>query len=108
MKILLDECVPRPFKHALTGENRECLTASEAGFTGKKNSELLKLAEPAFDVFVTVDQGFQYQQNLTARRLAIILVHSRSNRFSDLRQHVPAVSQTLNSIQPGQLVQIGD
>lgn len=54
MKVLLDECVPRKFKDSLTGH--ECRTVPEAGWAGKKNGELLSLAEQAdFEVFLTVD-----------------------------------------------------
>jgi predicted nuclease of predicted toxin-antitoxin system len=107
MKILLDECVPRPFKYSLAGEDWECLTASEAGFAGKKNGDLLKLAETTFDVFLTVDQGFEYQQNLSGRKIAILIVRSRSNRFVDVQDHADARIQALRSIQPGQLIRIG-
>jgi len=45
MKLLLDECVPRKFKNHLPGH--ECQTVPEAGLGGKKNGELLSLAESA-------------------------------------------------------------
>ncbi len=49
MRILLDECVPRKLKPHLA--NHICRTASEAGFSGKKNGVLLRLAEAeAYDV----------------------------------------------------------
>jgi hypothetical protein len=43
MKILLDECIPRKFKNSLA--DHECLTVPEAGLAGKKNGELLSIAE---------------------------------------------------------------
>jgi hypothetical protein len=46
------------------------------------NGELLTAAETAkFDVFLTVDQGIEYQQNLTGRSIAIIIVRTKSNRL---------------------------
>ena len=51
MKVLLDECIPRKFKNCLPGH--ECQTVPIAGFAGKKNGELLRLAEAeGFDVFL--------------------------------------------------------
>jgi hypothetical protein len=42
-----------------------------AGFAGLENGELLKQAEAAkFDVLLTVDRGFEYQQNLADRQIA--------------------------------------
>ena len=49
-----------------------CKTAQHMGWTGKKNGELLRLAEAAFDVFVTSDQNIRYQQNLSGCRIAIV------------------------------------
>jgi hypothetical protein len=45
MKILLDECIPRKFKHALA--EHSCQTVPEASFAGKRNGDLLDLAERA-------------------------------------------------------------
>lgn len=55
MRLLLDECIPRKLKAYLLGH--ECLTTPEAGWAGKKNGELLALAEGSFDVFLTLDKG---------------------------------------------------
>jgi predicted nuclease of predicted toxin-antitoxin system len=108
MKILIDECVPRRFKFTLIGSGRECSTVAEAGFAGKKNGELLRLAEPAFDVFVTVDQGFKHQQNLAGRKIAVVVIHALSNRFVDVEPHAPACIEAFGSIQSGQIIRIGD
>jgi hypothetical protein len=56
MKLLLDECLPRKFKHHLHGH--ECHTVPEEGWAGKKNGDLLSLAEKSgFEVFLTLDRG---------------------------------------------------
>src|SRR6266481_3476625 len=71
MRILIDECIDERFRNSLPGH--DCQTARYAGLAGLKNGDLLTAAEIAkFDVFLTVDQGFEYQQNLTASKLAII------------------------------------
>lgn len=62
MRILLDECLPRKLKKDLIGH--DVLTVPEMGWRGVKNGELLRRAKNSFDVFVTIDQGLQYQQNL--------------------------------------------
>ena len=106
MKLLLDECVPRKLKNYLPGI--DCKTVPEAGLAGKKNGELLRLAELAgFQVFLTVDQGIEYQQNLQHRSIAIILVQALSSRLDDLLPLAPKILKVLNSIQRGQLIKIG-
>lgn len=51
MKILLDESLP--VRLALELPGHKVSTVAKEGWTGKKNGELLKLAESNFDVFVT-------------------------------------------------------
>src|SRR6266478_138642 len=81
MRILIDECIDERFRNSLP--DHDCQTAGYAGLAGLKNGELLTAAETAkFDVFLTVDtvdQGIEYQQNLTGRNIAIIIFHTNSN-----------------------------
>jgi predicted nuclease of predicted toxin-antitoxin system len=105
MRILIDECIDERFRNSLPGHH--CQTARYAGLAGLKNGDLLIAGEAAkFDVFLTVDQGIEYQQNLTARKIAIIIFSARSNRLKDLLSLAPACLARLESIQPGQLVRI--
>ena len=60
-----------------------------------------------FDVLVTIDKGIQYQQNMTGRRIAIVIVRGRSNRLADISPNFPACAEVLQSIQPGQVMEIG-
>ena len=62
MKVLMDECSPKALKRDLADHGHECVTVQQAGWAGKKNGELLELAEPLFDVFVTLDTNMRYQQ----------------------------------------------
>jgi hypothetical protein len=67
MKVLIDENLPRKLGGHLKGH--ECRTVAECGWAGKKNGELLSLAEPQFDVLLT---AFSHRQAEGAR--------SRANR----------------------------
>jgi hypothetical protein len=53
-----------------------------------------------------VDQGIEYQQNLTARQIAIVIFQAKSNRLKDLLTLVPVCLTRLESIRPGQIVRI--
>ena len=74
MRVLIDECAPKALKAFLTKHGHESRTVQEAGWAGKQNGELLKLAETHFDAFVTVDTNLRYQQNLERRRIAIVIL----------------------------------
>jgi hypothetical protein len=105
MKILLDECVPLPFCKSFP--NHECHAARPAGFGGKKNGDLLRLAENAgFDVLITVDRNIPYQQNLRGRTIAVLILSVPSNRLRDLLVHESACLCALRSIQPGDVVRV--
>ena len=107
MKVLLDECIPRRLKKAFP--DHECQTVPEAGLAGQKNGLLLSLAEDAgFDLFLTMDKGLQYQQNLAGRSIAILIVQARSNRLEDLLQHLEACRSIMTSIQPGEVRRVGE
>ena len=107
MKVLLDECIPRKLKFALP--EHDCKTVPEAGFAGQKNGRLLALAEDAgFELFLTMDKGLQYQQNLAGRRIAILVVRARSNRLADLLQRLEACRAVMSSIRPGEVIRVRD
>jgi predicted nuclease of predicted toxin-antitoxin system len=107
MKLLIDECTPRTLKKLIMNRGHECRTVQESGWAGKKNGELLSLAEVAFDVLITLDTNLRYQQNLTGRKIAIIVLKSSSNRLEHLRQHFPSVLSALERIKPGEIVLVG-
>jgi predicted nuclease of predicted toxin-antitoxin system len=106
MKILLDECIPRKFKNSLA--DHECLTVPEAGLAGKKNGELLSIAEhQEYTIFLTMDKGFEYEQNLKHRSIAIMILRAKSNRLVDLLPLVRDCLRQMSSIRAGQIVRIG-
>jgi len=107
MRLLFDECVSRLLKAGFAGHGHECFTVPEVGLAGRKNGELLTLAEGKFDVFVTIDKNIRYQQNLSGRKIAILIIRARSSEIDDLLPELPACIVALHSIQPGQVVQIG-
>lgn len=67
---------------------------------GRKNGELLSRADQAgYEVFVTLDQGFEYEQNLRGRKIAIVIVRARTGRLADLLPLVPEILKVLSSLQ---------
>jgi predicted nuclease of predicted toxin-antitoxin system len=107
MRVLIDECVPRALKQALTADGYECLTVQEAGWSGKVNGELLDLAEAEYNVLVTLDTNLRYQQNLAGRKIAIVILRARSNRLTHLSPHFSACVKALQAIKPGEIIYVG-
>ena len=107
MKILIDECLPAVLTGNLSALGHECQTVRQTGFGSKRNGELLALAEGRWDVLLTSDQNIKYQQNMTGRRISIVILCAKSNRMKDLLPLMPACAQTLLSVQAGSIVEVG-
>src|SRR5271155_3083430 len=102
MKILLVESVPRKLKSHLA--SHVCRTASEAGFSGKKNGVLLRLPEAdGYDALITIDRGMETQQNLAGRRISVLILRGKSGRLKDLVPLVSSCLKVLSRIEPGQV-----
>ena len=105
MRVLLDECVPRPLRRELSAH--EVHTVVEMGWSGKRNGELLRLmVAENFPVILTTDQNIRYQQNLRAMRVAVVVLVAPTNRLRDLVPLMPAVRTVLETIQPGALIEV--
>jgi hypothetical protein len=102
MRVLLDECVPKRFSQSLAGH--ECVTVPSVHLAGTKNGELLAAAERlGFDLFITIDQGIVYQQNLAGRKIAVLLLQPKTSRLVDLLVLAPECLAQMRSISPGEL-----
>jgi len=97
-RVLLDHCVPRPFRSQLAG----CMvsTAAEMGWSQFKNGDLLDAAEKAgFEVLITADKGLRYQQNMASRKVAIIELPT--NRLRHVIHYAAQVNAVVPTIAAG-------
>jgi hypothetical protein len=77
MQVLFDQGTPVPLRLHLT--SHKVTTVFEKGWNRFKNGDLLRLAESeGFEVFVTTDLILKYQQILSARSLAIVVLSTTS------------------------------
>lgn len=102
LKILLDECTPRIVKKRLPYWNIK--TVQEMGWAGVKNGRLLKLVEDRFEILISTDKNLPYQQNLSNRRLAVIILPS--NKVTVVSLLIPAIDQALKTVRPGAFLEI--
>jgi hypothetical protein len=101
MKILFDHGTPAPLRHALTAHSLS--TAYELGWAGLSNGDLLNAAEDQFDILITTDQNLRYQQDLSTRQLAILVLPTTS--WLKIQGQTDEVLRALNAIGPGQYVE---
>lgn len=98
MRILLDENTPRGIRRILPAH--DVRTAPEMGWAGIGNGQLLDEAEKAgFDMLVTSDRNFVFQQNLAGRNVAVVVLST--NTWPLIRAQPQIVRRAVNSTTPG-------
>ena len=72
----------------------------EIGWEELKNGELLKVAEAAgFEVMVTADRNIRYQQNLSDRTIALVVLPA--GRWPVVQAFLDEVVQAVDNARPG-------
>jgi hypothetical protein len=103
MLVLFDQGTPVPIRPFL--KEHTVQTTAERGWDTLENGELLKAAEAAgFDVLVTPDKNIRYQQNLTVRTIALVVLGNP--RWPVLRLHMERVVAAVNAATPGSYTEV--
>jgi hypothetical protein len=98
MRILFDHGTPSGIAAALSGH--DVTEAIERGWDRVSNGELLTVAEAAgFDVLLTTDKGIRYQQNLTGRKIAIVVLGNSTWRI--VRLYLDRIALVVDEAAPG-------
>jgi predicted nuclease of predicted toxin-antitoxin system len=98
VKILFDQGTPVPLRHFLSSHSVS--TAYEMGWSNLENGDLLKIAERSFDIIITTDQNLKYQQNLSDRQIAILVLPTTN--WLEIQNHVAEVSNLVDQIKSGE------
>ena len=60
-----------------------------------------------FEGFLTVYQNIEFQQNVKASGVAVVVVVARTNRLRELRPLAPRILEALASAKTGDLIRVG-
>jgi len=101
--ILFDNGTPSPLRHALKDHN--VVEAIDRGWDGLGNGELIAEAEAAgFDVLITTDKNMRYQQNLTSRKIAFVVLGNQ--QWPVLRRYASKVVDAVEASTPGSYTEV--
>ena len=103
MRILFDHGTPSGIAGSLSGH--EVTEAIERGWDRISNGELLKVAEAAgFDLLLTTDKRIRYQQNLTGRKIAIVVLGNSTWRV--VRLYLDRIALAVTEATPGSYAEV--
>lgn len=78
----------------------------ERGWNRLPDGALLDAMAGEIDVLITVDRGLPFQQRLSDRPFAVIVLRAKSNRLDALQPLVPALLKALGKLKPGEVREI--
>jgi hypothetical protein len=103
MLILFDQGTPRPLKKYLP--LHQVKTAWEMGWSEIENGQLLEVAEKSgFELLLTTDSNLQYQQNLSTRRISLVILLNTDWRI--VEKQVQVVVQAIDRATPSSYEEI--
>ena len=103
MRILFDNGTPRQLRRRLFGHDVE--TARQRGWDALANGVLLDQAESAgFETLITTDQSIRYQQNMSNRQIAVVVLMQTA--WPLIQRRIEAIRVALEDIQPGEVREV--
>jgi len=85
--------------------SHEIAFARRIGWHELKNGELLRQAEDAgYELLLTSDKNMRYQQNLSGRKIAIVVLGNQ--QWPDVRLHLERIAAAVNAATPGSYAEV--
>jgi hypothetical protein len=104
MRVFLDACID-PRVAAILGEH-EVETAFDRCWYQLRDHIFLPLVQEHFDVFVTIDQGFEFEHNLKKLKVSLVIVHVSSNKLESYRGLAGKLVAAIEEGKPGDVIHI--
>jgi hypothetical protein len=103
MIILFDNGTPKPIAKILIGH--EVTRARQIGWHELENGELIERAEEAgYELLLSTDKNIRYQQNLSSRRIALVVLGN--SQWPMVRLHLDEIAAAVNSSIPGSYTEV--
>ena len=103
MLILFDNGTPAPLRYVL--KDHIVVEAIERGWDRLVNGDLIAAAEAAgFHILLTTDKNIRYQQNLTGRKIAFVVLGNQ--QWPVLRRYAERVVAAVKAATPGSYTEV--
>ena len=101
MKVLFDSGAPKPIARSLV--SHEVTFARWIGWHELENGDLIQQAEQAeFEVLLSTDKHIRYQQNLTGRKIALVILGNQ--QWPLVKLHLDKIATAVNAAKPGSFI----
>jgi PIN like domain len=103
MKVLFDNGTPRPIARNFSGH--EVSFVRQIGWHELANGELIRQAEDAgYDVLVSTDKNIRYQQNLSSRKIALVILGN--SQWPIVKLRLDRIAAAVEACTPGSYVEV--
>ena len=103
MKILFDNGTPKPIAASLVGH--EVSYARRIGWHELENGALIQQAEEAgYELLLSTDKNIRYQQNLAARKIAVVVLGN--SQWPTVKLYLDRIALAVNAATPGSYVEV--
>jgi hypothetical protein len=103
VRILFDNGVPKAVAKSLT--EHQVTFSRKLVWHEFENGQLIQKAEDAgFDLLLTTDKNIQYQQNLTGRKIALIVLGNQ--QWPMVKLHLEKIVAAVNESKPGSYIKV--
>lgn len=103
MKVLFDQGTPVPLRRHLI--EHMVSTAAEKGWSDLDNGDLIEKAEQeGFEVLITTDQNMRHQQNITGRKLAVLVLLTTA--WPKIQLKIDDIRESLIGLNPGEFKEV--
>jgi len=104
MRILFDNGTPRPIARSLAGH--EIAYARRIGWHELGNGDLNRKAEEAgYEALLSTDKNIRYQQNLSGRKTALVVLGNQ--QWPLVKLHLDKIAAAVNACTPGSYTEVG-
>jgi len=103
MLVLFDHVTPRGIARSLQGHT--VTKAKDRGWDKLTDGDLLAEAERGgFEVLITADKNMRYQQNLSGRRIALVVLSTP--QWPLVKLHLDKIAVAVNACTPGSFTDV--
>ena len=109
-RVLIDECInPRLAPH-LRSALPQCVveTVRDLGWAGQRDHVLIPQIRGRFDIFLTIDKGFEFEHNLNKLSFGVIVLETANNQMPSYERVLEELVRLIPCVAPGQVVRISD